>query len=1473
MKQRISGKKIYAIRYAISIIFMAIVCLAVGFGLVGCGPTETDPVPKLLEGDSVTIEEKWDSRLISETAADTFWIKTNVRSDTAGAADKAGAIFIDYGSTAVYLTVAGGDDASDARVFFMARQDGEIISMRAYDTAATGFEGVNHKIDLETIWTGSAFYVGVNDVWTKIDAHTSAAVSEGTFDFFATGAHRFGVASTKATAYHETIASSTDIATRLGEIEFSLELDVQDGGVAQLSATTVLLGNSVCLTVTTDTENVVRNTPVVVFNEATLNGVENGGIFTYEFMPKASGTISVQFQKAYKVTGTFGYAEGLYAEGDEVTLSGVAGAITGNSYEVWLPEGEQTITLVSDRFADVMTKVTVSAEGENTAEKVTFTELKFVGNDTTSDGGFVISKDKEYKPFAGITTKNFKITGKLYSYGSWHTTGLAFKNGEDIVRIMPVPIGDKLNVLFLQDGVWGNDQYPWTDGYYPTDMTCVKEDGKDYYVFTVTLVAKDGEYYVSVENGGNTSYIRLTKDTVLYDEYGTAKEANLREWLWDKDSEKTVGITAWEGLTDGQQFKISDLAYNLSESEITNAIEKMYTTVTLPTETTGATVTFADGTKQARVLKDGSVTVRVTPDTIDSTRRYTVESVKYDGKTFTGTADGDDLVYSIPVAPEGGEIQVSLVVAYKVTGTFGYAERLYAEGDEVTLSGVAGTITGNSYEVWLPVGEQTITLVSDRFADVTTKVTVSAEGENTAEKVTFTELKFVGNDTTSDGGFVISKDKEYKPFAGITTKNFKITGKLYSYGSWHTTGLAFKNGEDIVRIMPVPIGDKLNVLFLQDGVWGNDQYPWTDGYYPTDMTCVKEDGKDYYVFTVTLVAKDGEYYVSVENGGNTSYIRLTKDTVLYDEYGTAKEANLREWLWDKDSEKTVGITAWEGLTDGQQFKISDLAYNLSESEITNAIEKMYTTVTLPTETTGATVTFADGTKQARVLKDGSVTVRVTPDTIDSTRRYTVESVKYDGKTFTGTADGDDLVYSIPVAPEGGEIQVSLVVAYKVTGTFGYAERLYAEGDEVTLSGVAGTITGNSYEVWLPVGEQTITLVSDRFADVTTKVTVSADDENTAENVTFTELKFADGTVTSNGKVTETTRSFHPFASVNSKDFQISVTVADGMNRGIVIKDASDAEPLYVYVKNSEGKARLGFAVNRDPWEIAYTLGVNYQDENTVTMIRKEGVYYVSVNNSSWLKITADTAVTEGDKGWFFGATGWIFSDTEKTFGVGCWNEVNAGDIKNISYSLNPTIPTENIITAAFSDGSCVVDGNYNLVNYKQFAGVNATQFVVSVTSKSYTQDNFGTLSAGIGIQKSGILDTVQIVLQKNDNGKVNVVMYDCRSYNTYKFITDADWKGDEEGGNRITLIQKEGTLYIRANEGSYFKITEFADDCSGLRWILSLGTDCGFGIVPLDGAQFGEAGSVAVSGIEYSVDADTVTKAVTDAEGNLYLGA
>ena len=1112
MKQRISGKKIYAIRYAISIIFMAIVCLAVGFGLVGCGPTETDPVPKLLEGDSVTIEEKWDSRLISETAADTFWIKTNVRSDTAGAADKAGAIFIDYGSTAVYLTVAGGDDASDARVFFMARQDGEIISMRAYDTAATGFEGVNHKIDLETIWTGSAFYVGVNDVWTKIDAHTSAAVSEGTFDFFATGAHRFGVASTKATAYHETIASSTDIATRLGEIEFSLELDVQDGGVAQLSATTVLLGNSVCLTVTTDTENVVRNTPVVVFNEATLNGVENGGIFTYEFMPKASGTISVQFQKAYKVTGTFGYAEGLYAEGDEVTLSGVAGAITGNSYEVWLPEGEQTITLVSDRFADVTTKVTVSAEGENTAEKVTFTELKFVGNDTTSDGGFVISKDKEYKPFAGITTKNFKITGKLYSYGSWHTTGLAFKNGEDIVRIMPVPIGDKLNVLFLQDGVWGNDQYPWTDGYYPTDMTCVKEDGKDYYVFTVTLVAKDGEYYVSVENGGNTSYIRLTKDTVLYGEDGTAKEANLREWLWDKDSEKTVGITAWEGLTDGQQFKISDIAYNLSESEITNAIENMYTTVTLPTETTGATVTFADGTKQARVLKDGSVTVRVTPDTSDPTRRYTVESVKYDGKTFTGTADGDDLVYSIPVAPEGGEIQVSLVVAYKVTGTFGYAESLYAEGDEVTLSGVAGTITGNRYEVWLPEGEQTITLVSDRFADVTATVTVSAEGENTAEKVTFTELKF-----------------------------------------------------------------------------------------------------------------------------------------------------------------------------------------------------------------------------------------------------------------------------------------------------------------------------------------------------------------------------ADGTVTSGGKVTETDRSFHPFANVSSKDFQISVTVAGGKNRGIVIKDATFGEPLYVYVKNgSRGKALLAFAVNSEPWdacEVSYATNTAYVNENTVTLIRKDGAYYAKINEGAWVKITADTAVAEGNREAFVSPRRWIFTDTEKTFGVGCWNESHAGDIKNISYSLNPTIPTENIITAAFSDGSCVVDGNYNLNSYKQFAGVNATQFVVSVTSKSYTQDNFGTLSAGIGIQKSGTWDTVQIVLQKNDNGKVNVVMYDCGSRSTYTFITDADWKGDEEGGNRITLIQKEGTLYIRANEGSYFKITEFADDCSGLRWILSLGTDCGFGIVPLEGAQFGEAGSVAVSGIEYSVDADTVTKAVTDAEENLYSGA
>ena len=64
--------------------------------------------------------------------------------------------------------------------------------------------------------------------------------------------------------------------------------------------------------------------------------------------------IHISFTRAYLVEGNYGYADGLYANGDEVTVqsktAGLFGTAANGKFRIRLPAGTHSVILTSARF-------------------------------------------------------------------------------------------------------------------------------------------------------------------------------------------------------------------------------------------------------------------------------------------------------------------------------------------------------------------------------------------------------------------------------------------------------------------------------------------------------------------------------------------------------------------------------------------------------------------------------------------------------------------------------------------------------------------------------------------------------------------------------------------------------------------------------------------------------------------------------------------------------------------------------------------------------------------------------------------------------------------------------------------------------------------------------------------------------------------------------------------------------------------
>ena len=1300
MKSNTTIKKARAIRYLLIAVLGCLLFAAAGCN--GCGKHDAPQTDAMLQGDSVTIETPWDSRLATETAADTFLIKTTVRSDTAGGADKAGAVYVDYGSAAVYITVAGSD-ASKACVCLTARQNGETAATRAYATAATEFEGVNHRIDLEVMWTGDAYYVGVNNVWTKIDAQTTAAQSDGTFDFFARSAHRFGVATTDTTAYHEKISSTTDISARRSEIEFPLTLDASEDVTAELSATTVLLGNPVRLTVTV-ADGTTRWIPSVTFLGAPLTGETVDGVCVYEFFPRAAGTVTVAVQRAYVVSGKFTYAEGLYKTDDRVTMKGALGEVDcdGGTYEAWLPTGDYAFSLVSERFADVVLTGTVVENGENTGKNVQFTELKFADGDVTDGGAYTVTESKQYKPFAGVTATDFVIKGNLHVYTGWRSSGLAMQGSDktDILRIMILPMQNKLTILFLQDGLSGGGN-PFIYGYYVTNTDWDPAIEENRYVNTVTLAVYDGQFYIAVQTGegkhAKTSHIRVTKDTPLYSDNHT--DVKLRDWLWNANEEKTFGITAWE---DESEFPCTELSYTADAQAVEAAVAAMHGTVNATVKNgaeaaTDERVTFADGAYTATAFIGETVTLYAHLQT-EQAQRTGVKSVLYNGVEYSscGVADGGKIAYTIPVT-ENGDITVEFDSVYKVTGTYAYKDGLYAAGDTVTVAGGDGTVnaTNNTFEVWLPEGEQTVTLTSTRFADVSAVVDVATTGETEAGRVTFDTIKFTDGTTEKDIRH-LPQSYDRKLFAGVTTVDFEISLNSTGLNRYVAAGPLMEHDGEYVSIFSTYTAwsDYAKIIFA---VWNSDG---AYSLYPmADMPVVRDR-------QITVICQNGVYYIKTEDTDNTAghairYVTIDKNTASEESQGA-----LPAWVFEPAVQKHIGIGTW-----GYNAGITDISYQAESA----AIEKQLLTVTLSVagdEHGTATLSGADGNNAFKTFAGSTAKLE-----ISGVRAPYGVRIRYGNLTENDLAfdmDGDTVTYTVPVN-ESGAIEVEFVQAEHVSGRFAYAQGLYADGDTVTVisgSGAVGTVdTANkTYEIYLLTGAQTVTLRSARFADVSKSVTVTEGENTVADTLTFTEIKFGNDRGCTEGGNYTINGAAHiiPFAGVSGTAFAASITTdvpASGWETAGFTFTVNGKHVRVMLTRQWEGKARVVVIPESDDGT-QYWAGYDFDTidagKHTLTLIAtSEGVYYVKVDSGAFKRIdeaSIAASVTDPESSripekicdWLFAA------NTTKTVGLQNYGNKQT-TVENISYTLNTdeyfatvTVSAGKGGTAAFAGGASSV---------------------------------------------------------------------------------------------------------------------------------------------------------------------------------------
>ena len=565
-------------------------CMCAAIFFVGCEKREQQEDTKVLSGSEIMFEQPWDYAVLSEKSSSDFWVATTVssdyRSDEFGR--RAGTIYAGTDGNEMYVFVDKDASSSKTATIYFVGFTGEEKSLRTYHTDFL-FEGANHSASIKLIYKTGVYYVCLNGGWLKIDKTTAAASSEGTFDFFTEQPRFFGVGNAETgVSSHKNISGGSDVDEQLKDCLLRLTLDCSEGGTAELSASEVMSGERVTLKITPKDESY---TPIVTYNGEALVETEKN---TYVFEAKASGTISVRFERAYLVTGKYLYGTGLMSAGDTVTVrspdTGIVGTASDGEFSIRLPEGTHRLILSSGRFYEVETEVNVSGRDVAIEDALHFTQLAFTDGAYLDNTGSGLLKDGDYKQFGGVSLKNFYVEADVERMDEGESVaGIYFYAGSTSPAKVFV-FENKDTHMFKIRITRGTGWDDRSDRDYETAIP--------YKAACRLSVMVYGEaIYVGIDD----NWTKIVSDTA----YGSP--VNNTDFdaatVWNAEQEKTFGIFVNGSWADG--FPVKNVRYG--EANQTTIDNTCYAQLTVACKTEGISAQLSE----ERVLKGQNVTLTV----------------------------------------------------------------------------------------------------------------------------------------------------------------------------------------------------------------------------------------------------------------------------------------------------------------------------------------------------------------------------------------------------------------------------------------------------------------------------------------------------------------------------------------------------------------------------------------------------------------------------------------------------------------------------------------------------------------------------------------------------------------------------------------------------------------------------------------------------------------------------------------------
>ena len=876
-----------------------LIALCAAVSIVGCGDNKPQP-SKIMNGNTVTLTAAWDYALISADASADFWVETRAtadyRSDEAGR--RAGAVYFETEDGSAYVFADKAQVDSETATVYMVGKSGEETATYEYATDVE-YEGASHATDLKVVFVGGVYYVQIDGSWLKIDDKT-AATKSGEFDFFTRKEKKYGVGNAETGAStHENVAGGTDVAEQLKECLVTLSLDCEAGGSATLGVTEAMKGEKVTVPVTPADESYL---PIVTFNGRALAAT---GENTYELIATVSGTIEVKFARAFNVSGEYDYAAGLYADGDQVIVrsetAGLETAGKDGEFSFRLTPGEHELKVISARFGEIATTVTVTDADVAISDKFTFDKLAFTDG-TTVSGGATTLADGDYKTFAGVKEKNFFVEAAVKRMDEGETVGGVFFNaGSD----------SPVKVLAFEDQSTHNFKIRLTRG-----KGWDERSDRDY----ATDIPFAAEYKLSVAYFGKSLYVGLNdKWTAITAETPHVVVVNNTDFdpasVWNEEV-KTFGLLA-NGVSE-VGYPISGVRY-CKATEAT--VDDCYYTLTATCVDEKVTAAL----NETKVLKGGKAVL-----TLSGLTATAIPEVEYDGKTLKPTTAG---VYEF-TATASGAVTVTVIYAHTVSGTYTYASGLYSDGDIVSVkekqSGALGTAGNGAFSIPLTPGTHTIVLTSARFADAETEVTIEDGNVTIDTALEFTTMKFESGQAV--GAYEFTADNQAVYFGGISVADFVVTADYTWLDGETSSGFAMKIGDEQYRIFAFDNGGKVK-LCVRKGTdfWDNRN----DLDYATDLIW-NPGGAKPWTYTMKIVYNKGVMYVGIGD----KYVKITVDTAYTLPLESHGKGNITGAEFLNTAEKRIGFVAFDYKyeNDDSTVSVSNISFSVNAGEAAAEIE-------------------------------------------------------------------------------------------------------------------------------------------------------------------------------------------------------------------------------------------------------------------------------------------------------------------------------------------------------------------------------------------------------------------------------------------------------------------------------------------------------------------------------------------------------